>query len=52
MIPDRVVEAYRLDRYDNIADDELHAAAHVVEAYRLDRYDNYPQEPAASAWQL
>jgi len=27
-----VVEAYRLDRYDNFAG--------VVEAYRLDRYDN------------
>ena len=36
-----VVEAYRLDRYDNlfyffykVVDDD------VVEAYRLDRYDN------------
>ncbi len=36
-----VVEAYRLDRYDNferlLALDSLES---VVEAYRLDRYDN------------
>ena len=37
-----VVEAYRLDRYDNfLADDNLCEGA-VVEAYRLDRYDNFP----------
>ena len=36
-----VVEAYRLDRYDNFHSwkDRSHAEF-VVEAYRLDRYDN------------
>ncbi len=36
-----VVEAYRLDRYDNFS--EVEEALHfvVVEAYRLDRYDNF-----------
>ena len=35
-----VVEAYRLDRYDNANElIALHAVI-VVEAYRLDRYDN------------
>ncbi len=36
-----VVEAYRLDRYDNINLLEVMLLlAPVVEAYRLDRYDN------------
>ena len=38
----RVVEAYRLDRYDNfIIHGVRDAVCGVVEAYRLDRYDNY-----------
>ena len=36
----RVVEAYRLDRYDNFSARAASRAATVVEAYRLDRYDN------------
>ena len=36
-----VVEAYRLDRYDNLSIREKHPRKTVVEAYRLDRYDNY-----------
>ena len=36
-----VVEAYRLDRYDNFGDDDVAGHNIVVEAYRLDRYDNY-----------
>ena len=35
-----VVEAYRLDRYDNFFSYVLRGEAFVVEAYRLDRYDN------------
>ncbi len=35
-----VVEAYRLDRYDNMSLTEHLDAKEVVEAYRLDRYDN------------
>ena len=35
-----VVEAYRLDRYDNFAFDRRDIPPDVVEAYRLDRYDN------------
>ena len=35
-----VVEAYRLDRYDNSAHAVFSCNAPVVEAYRLDRYDN------------
>jgi len=35
-----VVEAYRLDRYDNFAGVALAGVHIVVEAYRLDRYDN------------
>ena len=36
-----VVEAYRLDRYDNISSACGRCpVASVVEAYRLDRYDN------------
>ena len=35
-----VVEAYRLDRYDNIEICVLCGPMDVVEAYRLDRYDN------------
>ena len=36
-----VVEAYRLDRYDNLGKIKLSICANtVVEAYRLDRYDN------------
>ena len=37
----RVVEAYRLDRYDNINRIVLVNTTLVVEAYRLDRYDNF-----------
>ena len=36
----RVVEAYRLDRYDNYYHCARSAQYHVVEAYRLDWYDN------------
>ena len=37
-----VVEAYRLDRYDNNTSVITgHLGFMVVEAYRLDRYDNY-----------
>ena len=37
-----VVEAYRLDRYDNCKTSFLDfRLIRVVEAYRLDRYDNY-----------
>ena len=35
-----VVEAYRLDRYDNIWSLCKVVENQVVEAYRLDRYDN------------
>ena len=35
-----VVEAYRLDRYDNIDMYPYDNLLQVVEAYRLDRYDN------------
>ena len=35
-----VVEAYRLDRYDNSRSRIMCRSDHVVEAYRLDRYDN------------
>ena len=35
-----VVEAYRLDRYDNFRHSGLPTVLLVVEAYRLDRYDN------------
>ncbi len=35
-----VVEAYRLDRYDNFREQDLPLCRQVVEAYRLDRYDN------------
>ena len=35
-----VVEAYRLDRYDNSVLSEHVRLLAVVEAYRLDRYDN------------
>ena len=35
-----VVEAYRLDRYDNFLRYGLCASWLIVEAYRLDRYDN------------
>ena len=37
-----VVEAYRLDRYDNLCFyvQQVHCRR-VVEAYRLDRYDNF-----------
>ena len=36
-----VVEAYRLDRYDNMRLWLRCPLIHVVEAYRLDRYDNF-----------
>ena len=35
-----VVEAYRLDRYDNFNFFFSQSTVFVVEAYRLDRYDN------------
>ena len=38
--PGVVVEAYRLDRYDNSFERNEHDLFDVVEAYRLDRYDN------------
>ncbi len=38
----KVVEAYRLDRYDNlIIKINIPHIKMVVEAYRLDRYDNF-----------
>ena len=37
----KVVEAYRLDRYDNEQLLFREAVKVVVEAYRLDRYDNF-----------
>ena len=37
-----VVEAYRLDRYDNLTINIVTMVLIVVEAYRLDRYDNFP----------
>ncbi len=36
-----VVEAYRLDRYDNRHQGSPELNIDVVEAYRLDRYDNF-----------
>ena len=36
-----VVEAYRLDRYDNFKSKYSSILLQVVEAYRLDRYDNF-----------
>ena len=36
----QVVEAYRLDRYDNFKG-RFFVLIWVVEAYRLDRYDNF-----------
>ena len=41
----RVVEAYRLDRYDNPQVSRASFVAVVVEAYRLDRYDNSSPQP-------
>ena len=35
-----VVEAYRLDRYDNFLRKPTAGRSPVVETYRLDRYDN------------
>ena len=40
-----VVEAYRLDRYDNTIHNNMSCNAGVVEAYRLDRYDNLVSSP-------
>ena len=40
MLGYHVVEAYRLDRYDNKSDCHSRPYPIVVEAYRLDRYDN------------
>ena len=37
-----VVEAYRMDGYDNFDDIKLLWNRSVVEAYRLDGYDNAP----------
>ena len=39
-LADGVVEAYRLDRYDNLEQWCCLPYRQVVEAYRLDRYDN------------
>ena len=45
-----VVEAYRLDRYDNFKIFWNVIQITVVEAYRLDRYDNYlPRASRATA---
>ena len=38
---EKVVEAYRLDRYDNSLFILMSRNNCVVEAYRLDRYDNF-----------
>ena len=40
-----VVEAYRLDRYDNLLSFFRRRFYRVVEAYRLDRYDNFCTKP-------
>ena len=42
-----VVEAYRLDRYDNLKTLPERGGDPVVEAYRLDRYDNLLLMPSA-----
>ncbi len=45
-----VVEAYRLDRYDNSSLRQIKGNCDaVVEAYRLDRYDNLKRPSAV--WQ-
>ena len=44
----RVVEAYRLDRYDNLFPRPAVQHFLVVEAYRLDRYDNSALAPLSS----
>ena len=45
----RVVEAYRLDRYDNFySSGTFPCLPRVVEAYRLDRYDNFDSVQKAS----
>ena len=44
-----VVEAYRLDRYDNFIHDNAFFEIFVVEAYRLDRYDNFRASLALGA---
>ena len=45
-----VVEAYRLDRYDNDCCVQSVIATRVVEAYRLDRYDNFNLERLQYRW--
>ena len=45
----QVVEAYRLDRYDNLVPFRTTLTLAVVEAYRLDRYDNPVRQVARIA---
>ena len=47
---EEVVEAYRLDRYDNFSFRRPIADGFVVEAYRLDRYDNLRVASSDSTW--
>ena len=50
---DGVVEAYRLDRYDNLSLAVTIPFSRVVEAYRLDRYDNSLVSPKLFvSWEL
>ena len=44
-----VVEAYRLDRYDNPTFIKRSMIVTVVEAYRLDRYDNLSSGSTAAS---
>lgn len=44
-----VVEAYRLDRYDNPIRCSYSRSSRVVEAYRWDRYDNAEEASKAFA---
>lgn len=45
-----VVEAYRLDRYDNFISVGNTIGALVVEAYRLNRYNNKNPHIALTMW--
>ena len=49
--PVQVVEAYRLDRYDNLNLPSLTILVSVVEAYRLDRYDNFHMASIRAAFE-
>ena len=47
-----VVEAYRLDGYDNMKMGAVRRSTPVVEAYRLDGYDNFYPPPQGSIYPL